>query len=254
MATKQQYKPDFLLAIPVASTSMGANDYLRRQCKIMKADPKTSPDLLPVLDAVLKAVEKNEFMLRRYSNTWGGGTTPKTPIQNYYHNLGANALDRLNKLELNPEQQVKILFHYAIGDQANFLRGLSSPTGPLNPKVGQIIDQLFESWLAANNISSKEGVLYLNDSSGNQTRVKPKDFLELIAEGTDGFGKKEGYGRELGACGIIVKTKRQEYPVQAPKDTAAESASVVEKAKPVPPTQGPAPDEPEQRSGYEYDD
>ena len=233
-------RPDFVKAIPLASTSMDANDYLREHCEIMKAYPKTSPDLLPVLDAVLKAVEKNEFMLRRYSNTWGGGTTPKTPIQNYYHNLGANALDRLNKLELNPEQKIRIIFHYAIGAKANFLRGLSSPTGPLNPKVGQIIDQLFESWLAANNISSKEGVLYRNDSSGNQSPVKPEDFLELIAEEEAGFGKKGGYGRELEAYGLEVDTKRQKFPDQAP---AAAKASVVEKAEPVAsPTPAPAPD------------
>jgi hypothetical protein len=86
----------------------------------------------------------------------------------------------------------------------------------VDPKIVDALDKLFNSWLAKNNIISRDGHLYysdergniLNDTDNSPLKVDPDKFRELMAD------PHQGYQAYLSSKGVRIKIAMHDFPTK----------------------------------------
>lgn len=203
-AKKQIPLRDALLkAMEVAGKSVEAAKYLvERFTKILK-DAGVLDQCQDMLDKVKDFAKYTEFKLLPSTQPWTGQPGEGSSFKNMQDNIAKDAVSQFKNIS------AQFKFDFAMDNQAHFLRGFSSGGNPLDANSVKAMDNLFNAWLAENNMISKDGVLYQCDENGNKGKVaNAAQVKELIGDAEKGFASY------LDKKGIHLSSEQHEYPTQ----------------------------------------
>jgi hypothetical protein len=153
-------------------------------------------------------------------------------FQNLQQNLAQKAVQ-----EISSDVKGNIRMDYAISDSSQLIRGYGAENpeedGVVKNKVG-FFDKLFNSWLAAKNFISKDGIIYkgtekgeiLRDANGHPILAEPKKVRQLIND------SENGYQKYLKDRGIAVTIQQHDYPAPQPEPARQAVSPEEEKAAP----------------------
>ena len=133
---------------------------------------------------------------------------------NLQANLAKEAVGALASTNIGEKD---VTFHFAINDQAQFLRGYTSDGNAVDPQQVDALDKLQTTWLAKNKIVSKDGFLYEADEKGDAKKDnKNKDVKADAAKVRELIGDQgKGLGQFMASEAKITLTcQEQEYPAQ----------------------------------------
>ncbi|MDP3268178.1 MAG: hypothetical protein Q8M40_03935 [Legionella sp.] len=200
-------KDSIMDAMNVAETSEEAAHYLVCRFEKILTDAKMLMQSQEIVKAVEEFARYVNFKFKTMSQPWAGELPEKDGYKNMHQNIANEAATEL--------QGSNIKFDFAINnDNSAFLRGYSSENGALDAKAVIQADQLFNAWLAENNLASKDSILHsinengkpMRDEHGNLKTVNATEFNSLLMDDTKGF---EHY---LEKKGINVEIAQQQYP------------------------------------------
>jgi hypothetical protein len=196
----------------VASTAEAANYMVSQFEKLLNKSNKF--DELSVIFSKIKEYAKNVTLQREQrSDPWSGNTKVRTDFQNLQHNLAQSALENVTT-----KVDGALRMDFAINDNSELLRAFSSDGKSVDPAISPSLDTLFNSFLASNNLISKDSsILEATENGdvkigfdGQPTKASPEQVSKLITEEFPNHLKKEG---------IDITIVEQNYP-----STAAEKA------------------------------
>ena len=149
-------------------------------------------------------------ILANSGNDVWAGKQPSTLFQNYQQGLASRAAKMV--------ADKTITLDVAISDKSELLRGYSEGGLPLDEKSVLAMDKLFNSWLAENNMISKDGSIYQGtaegqikqDDRGNPVLVEPETLRDALGSQEDGF--EQTVQKKNSSVEVIVQ--QQKYPEQ----------------------------------------
>lgn len=164
------------------------------------------------------------------SNCWEGEMVSGTDFHNLQQNVAVKSAEFLNsRVEGN------IRMDFALNDKAQLLRGYSVNGKLMEEESTHSLDNLFNAWLASQNLMSKGSVIYAVDDKGKILRddkgvpiVVNTDRLntKILSEGEDGFTHfLQKHSKQL-----QLTLKQRSYPAA----TKPEIPKVVEEAATIP--------------------
>lgn len=216
-------KEALLEAMKVAETSVEAAQYLATRFKEILTGAKMLEKYADVLKSVETFAQLTEFKLLSRGQPWFGQVVDTTDFKNMHANIGRDVAESLKNMGQGIAENVT--FHFAVNDQAEFLRGCTSGGKPLDSKAVEHWDKLFIAYLAENNVITKGTTLYQSDEhgqikldeQGNQLNANPAQLKALISDPQKGFEKY------VVSKGIPITCQQQEYP-SVQKDVQAQMA------------------------------
>lgn len=157
------------------------------------------------------------------------GDTPSNGFSNMHERLANDAVAVLGEAGVD-----SVNMDMAFNDLSEMLRGYKSEGKPLNPKLQEALDKLFNAWLAKDNIVTKNSTLYecnsdgtiKKDANGHEVRANTEKIKEKI-EGLIAFIRDKG---------VQTTVNFREYPQKTPvteeKTQAAQPEGSVSKKEP----------------------
>jgi hypothetical protein len=175
-------------------------------------DSLTQPAVREVMD-VISLHADNMAMAQRDSDVWAGQPTISSfeMLQQGLAEKAATQIDAVMEQKATP-----VVFDFAVNNAAQFLRGYSSEGQAVEPAVTEMMDELFNSWLAENKMISKGGVIYevtedgqiKKDAKGNDIKADAEKLRERISSPTEGFERFVARKSEA----LRVTAREQAYP------------------------------------------
>lgn len=194
------------------STTAEAAAYLRDQAEPMFAKFISQPAVKEVMDVITLHAD-NMSMAQQDSDVWAGKPTTSSfeTLQQGLAERAATQIDAFMEQKATP-----VVFDFAVNNAAQFLRGYSSEGEAVEPAVAEMMDELFNSWLAENKMISKGGVIYevtedgqvKKDAKGNDINADAEKLRERISSPTDGFERFVARKSEA----LRVTAREQAYP------------------------------------------
>ena len=199
------------------STTSEAATYLAVQAKARLANLLDDGPVKKVI-SILEAHAKNVELAtgKGSENLWSGKPLP-TDFEELQSKSAAEADAAIKKL-MGDKPIDKLVFDFAVGNNAELLRGYTANGQPLGEDLVKAMDKLFNAWLAENKLISKGGVIYEGtedgqlkiDKQGNPVRANAEALREKIASQTDGF---EQYVQKHNKS-VQIEIQPQPYPQQ----------------------------------------
>lgn len=167
------------------------------------------------------------FQLGSSSDPWSGSHRIRTDFENLQHNIEKHALQTLASVVKGD-----IKMDFAVSRLSDLLRGYSSGGKPLTGAMAEVMDKLFNAWLAEKKLICKGSVIYESnehgeirkDANGNDVKAQAEKVKALINDPDIGFQK------HLQNKGVQFVSKEHPYkedvppPKVAPKSTADKEA------------------------------
>ncbi|WP_019215970.1 hypothetical protein [Legionella tunisiensis] len=164
-------------------------------------------------------VRQNVHFLRgQNSELWSGNMTAENPFENLQQNLAKQEVAVMN----DKIQDKSVVMDYAFNDKGDFRRGIAIDGVEMDAKIDEdretieVVDNLFNTWLASHHYRSDDSVIYKIDENGGFTvgkngkvRAEGGELSELM-EGDNGF---ESYMQDQG---IDMTTRQQSFPGEEP--------------------------------------
>jgi hypothetical protein len=223
-------KDALLYCFAIASTPEAA-DYLVEQFekKLKSSKPYDSSE--KVLARVKEYATNVHLQRDNRENPWLGTIEKiKTDFQNLQQNLADSAL---KTLVASVEGEVKMDF--AVSSYSELLRAFSIDGKPLEPAVIAALDKLFNSSMAADNMISKNGVIFEATAHGEVRKDKDGNPIKAPVEKINRV-ISENFAKYLEKAGVQVMAQQHAFPDKKPE--AAVKPQVVAPEKPTAPTGG----------------
>lgn len=175
-----------------------------------------------LLSQIQKYAESVHLQSENNTSPWTGEINLPTSFQSLHQNLAANAASEIDKKE--------IIFHFAMSDESQIIRGYSSDNEPATEKTVNAMDTLFNAWLAKNGLFSQEGFIYMSDSNGEilkdengkPVKVEPEQFEKMLED------RKNGFEQYVHQNNDSVQVKTEQHPFSSPvKEEIAKEEEVV---------------------------
>lgn len=217
-------------AMEVAKTSDEASKYVvQRVTAILTATKmlKKSGDLIKKLEDFAQYVD---FKSRVSPQIWSGHVGKSTDFKNMQEHI---AEDAVKAVKAHTQGDIKL--DMAISVAGEILRGYSAGGQQIkDPVILEMLDKLFNAWLAENNIVSKASALYEANAKGEIThdangevKVNSEHIKQLMNDPEKGLVK---YAQEKDFA-LTIDTNHA-YPAEqvvkkpTPSDTSGESVEV----------------------------
>jgi hypothetical protein len=177
-----------------------------------------------MIDNVKKFADSVEDQ-KTQENPWSGEFTARSLFQAYQDSMAQNYVkDFANK---------SITFDFSISDNAEVLRGYNTDDGLLSDEESLPLDQLFNAWLADNDMLTKDGVIYQStadgeikqDEKGQNKRANAEKLRELIKD------EKKGFSQYVSKKSSSTKMTPVEHPYGG-KSAEKTEAEKIEAKKP----------------------
>ncbi|WP_131782197.1 hypothetical protein [Legionella gresilensis] len=214
-------KDAILKAFEVVCLSPDAAKYLTERLSETFSKVKIEASA-EVLDRV-KQFEKNvSIRYGKLSDPWRGRPEDiKTDFENAQHNMGLALLE-----DVSPSlADGQLNMDFAISDDSQLLRAFSLNEQPLDTTAATAIDTLFNSWLAENEMVSRDSVIYESDRNGDikidengqLTKANAQRVRELIADRDNGFAHylNEKFKNHTPHQDLKASVQPHAYPEQA---------------------------------------
>lgn len=182
-------------AVAVAANQLETLQYLATNLYTSLEKGGLVKECSKLIDEVGNLVANAQFNRDNQVNAWLGNVKQVLAANNItdfasFHHFLAN----MSAAEL---KQQAVTFDCAVSDSSEFIRGYCDDEGNvLDEEKVQVMDTLFNAWLADNNMLSKGGVIYqataqgdiAQDKKGNAL-VAPAEQLRTLLDKTNGFGE-----------------------------------------------------------------
>lgn len=221
-------KEELLAAMKVAETNIEAADYLVDRFKQILTSAKLLDKSKDILEKVVDYKKYVYFKLVSNAQPWSGQSGEPTDFKNMQDNIADDAATKLKSAIDGGELSGDIKLDIAINDMAQLLRGYSADGKALDSKLVDLLDKLFNSWLAENEVVSKGSTLHECDANGDikeQDQAQKIKTVEKIKELIS--NNQEGFGKYLKDKGIPITIQQHKYPEarsEAEKEQAVKDA------------------------------
>lgn len=143
----------------------------------------------PLLEAMEKYARYVEFKSSNTGKIWDGDASS---VKMTDYEKWQNELAKISSSEIVNKN---IKFDYAVSDAAQFIRGYTENSQPVDKAVAAAMDVLFNAWLAKHKLISKDGVVYQStpggeidkDKAGNPIKANVEKLKEALKDPKDGF-------------------------------------------------------------------
>lgn len=229
------YLPDkkALLACFALATTPESADYMVKQLTALFQKTKMLSSGADILQTAEDYRQNVHLQRDSRANPWLGNVKVNTDFQNLQQNLAKSAIKTVAE---HVNQSIKM--DIAINEQTQMLRGFSTDNQPATPEIAQVLDKLFNAWLAEHNLICKGSVIYEGtpegdiqvDKAGNLIKANTERVRALIADKTQGFERYfAGFVNYFNNKNLSLAVQQHAYPQQPqPVSTARE--------QPTPPT------------------
>lgn len=150
---------------------------------------------------------------------WNGEISASNPYENMQQNLAKQEADLMN----DKIQDKGVVMDYAFSQKGDYRRGITIDGVEMDAENDEdrekieVVDNLFNTWLASNHYRSDDSVIYKSnesgdfivDKKGNKVRASGDELSDLM-KGDNGF---ESYMQDQG---IDVTTRQQSFPGEEP--------------------------------------
>lgn len=211
------------------NTEEGAK-YLRTalEKKLIACDKlEAGQGLLAKIDGVVSYVQ---MRIKTGEKAWEGKVIDPSEYKTFQDAVAREAhailKDMLGK--------VGIVYNYAINDESNLVRGYSTEDGKTPDEAAvKAFDDLFNAWLAENEMRNKEGYIYHTDGNGDirqvedekgrkiPDKVNPQELEERIADKETGFAQSVRKDKD-----INFSVKQRDYPEPSKAAEAGDNENV----------------------------
>ncbi|WP_419419988.1 hypothetical protein ACNVED_01375 [Legionella sp. D16C41] len=231
-------KDAILKALEVASLTPEAAAYLYKRLSdtLSKVNIEASDE---VIKRVGKFVKDVNYRFDNRADSWGGNLKAiRTDFQNAQYNHGISSLKDVSSTLTDGN----IKMDFAINDEAQLLRAFSIDGQPLDAQTATALDNLFNAWLAENEMVSKDSVIYESeadghtkvDKNGKAIKADAERVRQLIADRDQGFGQylTDKLQRHVDDKNLTASVQRHNYPAQPQAQTDAQPTAPTRSAAP----------------------
>ena len=216
-------KEALLYCFAIASTPEAA-DYLVEQFEKKLQNAKGIGSSENVLARVKEYAENVHLQRGSRDNPWSGSSeTVKTDFQNLQQNIADSALKTLIS---NVDGEVKMDF--AVSSYSELLRAFSVDGKPLEPAAIAALDKLFNSSMAAENMLSKNSIIYEATDHGEVRKDKEGNPIKASAEKINRV-ISENFAKYLDKAGVQVSTQQHAFPDKKPQAVVKPQVAAPEK-------------------------
>jgi hypothetical protein len=210
---KLPLKNELLAAMKVAENDIEAANYLVQRFKEILTEAKMLDKSKDVLEKVEDYAKYVQFKLLSKSQPWSGEAGDKSNFANMQSNIADDAATKLKGAIENGDVNGNIKLDIALNDMAQLLRGYSADGKALDSKTVDLLDKLFNSWLAENEVVSKGSTLHECDENGQVKEQDPAEKQKMVEKIKELItNNQEGFAKYLKDKGIPITIQQHKYP------------------------------------------
>lgn len=206
-------KEELLAAMKLAENDIEAARYLAQRFREILTEANMLDKSKDILEKVEDYAKYVEYKLLLKAQPWSAEIGDKSDFGNMQRNIGDDAATKIKAAMENGQINGEIKLDIALNDLAQLLRGYSVDGKPMDPKLVDLMDKLFNSWLAENEIISQGSTLHECDENGlakEQTAEEKQRTVEKIKELIS--NNQEGFAKYLKDKGITINIQQHKFP------------------------------------------
>ncbi|KTD05055.1 hypothetical protein OQJ19_09555 [Fluoribacter gormanii] len=207
---KPLIRENLLKIIKMAENSIEIAEYARKAVHQIIATYK-SPEKMKIGEQIGKTFDEITQLAiyqcsPQESRTWAG-KPPVSKKESMHRGITQEAVDILSK-----ENYPGIRFDFGISKDGHFVRGYASTekgAPPFEKKTEDLLDSLFNAWLANNHqVETEKGYFFKKDSDGNTRKLTAEEVEELMSDSGQEF---KDY-LESNNFQTAIVSRHREYP------------------------------------------